>query len=171
MSPAKKQRGRLTAKFMARIGLVKLESKLHGTRFVRWYILSYRLLAEVPTACPPQAGTQAGCRSSCCTRSSLRLLCVIIGAIIATGGLYALSGVGKFRRLPFLRTVLVVVTTTYLLRGLNIVIDIIFMNKHPELNSLHLVIFSLVAFCIGIIHLIGVMRLFKQGRTERITTQ
>lgn len=31
------------------IGLVKLESKLHGTRFERWYILSYRcrsLVAE-----------------------------------------------------------------------------------------------------------------------------
>jgi putative oxidoreductase len=99
------------------------------------------------------------------------LLCLFIGIIVATAGFYALSGAGKFRHLPFLRTVLIAVTAIYLLRGLNIILEIIFMYKHPELNRLHFAVFSLIAFCIGIIHLTGVIQLFKHNRSERIKTQ
>ncbi len=88
-------------------------------------------------------------------------LCLVIGAIIVIAGFYALSGACKLHRLPFLRTVLVAVTITYLLRGLHIFLDIISMSEHPELNLLHFVVFSLIAFCVGIIHLVGVIRLFK----------
>ena len=86
------------------------------------------------------------------------LVCLVIGIIIAISGIYALSGAGKFRRLPLLRTMLIVITTTYILRGLSIIFDIIYMINHPELNFLHFVVFSLIALCIGIIHLIGVIQ-------------
>jgi hypothetical protein len=99
------------------------------------------------------------------------LLCLIIGIIVAIAGLYALSGAGKFHRLPFLRTVLIAVTAIYLLRGLNIILDIILMFKHPKLNLLQFAVFSLIAFCIGIIHLTGVIQLYKHNYSERIETQ
>jgi putative oxidoreductase len=99
------------------------------------------------------------------------LLCLIIGIIVATAGLYALSGAGKFRRLPFLRTVLIAITAIYLLRGLNIILEIISMFKHSNLYLMHSAVFSLIAFCIGIIHLTGVIQLLKHNRSERIKTQ
>ena len=99
------------------------------------------------------------------------LLCVVLGAIIAVVGLYALSGAGKFKRLPFLRTVLVVVTTVFILRGLFIIPILKFMSAHPESNMFRYLVFSIIALGVGIIHLVGVVRLFKYGRPERITTK
>lgn len=49
------------------------------------------------------------------------LLTMGIVAILSIWGLYALSGAGKFRRLPLLRTGLVVISAIYLLRGLVII--------------------------------------------------
>jgi hypothetical protein len=91
------------------------------------------------------------------------LLCLIIGIIIAVAGLYALSGAGKFRRLPFLKTVLIAITAIYLLRGLNIILEIISMFRHSDLYLMHSAVFSLIAFCIGIIHFTGVIHLIKHN--------
>ena len=99
------------------------------------------------------------------------LLCVFLGAFIAIIGLYALSGAGKFRRLPYLRTVLIVVTTVFILRGLFIIPILKLMSVHPESNVLRFLVFSIIALGIGIIHLIGVIRLFKYGRPERMTVK
>jgi putative oxidoreductase len=90
-------------------------------------------------------------------------VCVVIGAIIAVAGLYALSGAGIFRRLPLLRTMLVGITAVFILRGLAIINDLRMINEHPELNLGRFVVFSLFALCVGLVHLIGVIRLFRKG--------
>jgi hypothetical protein len=98
------------------------------------------------------------------------IVCVFVGALIAICGLYALSGAGKFRRLPLLRTVLVAVTIIFILRGLLIIpiLKILFTSSDKEV--FRFLVFSIIALGIGIIHLAGVIRLFKLGRPERITT-
>jgi|WetSurMetagenome_2_1015567.scaffolds.fasta_scaffold19149_6 putative oxidoreductase len=99
------------------------------------------------------------------------LVCVVLGVIIAVVGLYALSGAGKFRRLPFLRTVLVVVTTVFILRGLFIIPILKIMFTHPEKDVFRFIVFSIIALGIGVIHLIGVIKLFKHGRPEITVTK
>jgi putative oxidoreductase len=96
-------------------------------------------------------------------------VCVFVGALIAICGLYALSGAGKFRRLPSLRTVLVVVTTVFFLRGLLVIPILKILFTSPEKNVFRFLVFSFVALGIGIIHLVGVITLFKHGRPERMT--
>jgi hypothetical protein len=93
-------------------------------------------------------------------------VCVLLGAIIAISGLYALSGVGKIRYLPFLRTMLTAITLVYILRGLAVVNDLRIIYEHPDLNLIRFAVFSYIALCIGIIHLIGVTLLFQQGRSK-----
>ncbi len=94
-------------------------------------------------------------------------LCLMIGIIAAVWGLYALSGAGKFRRLPFLRTIIGFVTAVYIFRGLRVIPDYLFISQHPEQHLTRLLIFSLLALCIGFIHLIGFIKLFQRGRSER----
>lgn len=44
--------------------------------------------------------------------------CLVIAAALAVGTLYAFSGAGLLRRLPLLRTVLIVLASVLVLRGL-----------------------------------------------------
>ncbi len=97
------------------------------------------------------------------------LVCLIVGAMIALGGFYALFGAGKFRRLPLMRNVLVIVTTIYILRGLKVLPDFIFILRHPQQHFMHFFVFSTIALCIGFIHLVGVIKLFRHGRPESVT--
>ena len=46
------------------------------------------------------------------------IVTICIAALLALWGLFALSGAGKFRRLPLLRTALVAISAIYLGRGL-----------------------------------------------------
>jgi hypothetical protein len=90
------------------------------------------------------------------------LLCLAIGVIVAIFGLYALSGAGKVRPLPLLRTVLLFVTAVYLLRGLLIIPQIPIVVKHPDL--VRFVVFSGIALCVGVVHLGGLVQLWRRGR-------
>ena len=65
------------------------------------------------------------------------LLCLAVGAIVAVFGVYALSGAGKIRRMPLLRTVLISVTAIYLLRGLLFIPQLPVVLKHPGLCLLY----------------------------------
>ncbi len=93
------------------------------------------------------------------------LACVFIAAVVALFGLYAFSGTGKIRRLPFLRTMLIVITVLFLVRGGELYIDVKLMNAHPELDLVRFAIFSVIALCAGIVHLLGVVRFFRLNRT------
>jgi hypothetical protein len=95
-------------------------------------------------------------------------VCVFVGAIVAVCGLYALSGAGKFRSLPLLRTMLVAITAVFILRGLGIIHDLKMIQQHPEMNLTRFAAYSLIALCVGMIHLMGVIRLFRQGRGENL---
>jgi hypothetical protein len=96
------------------------------------------------------------------------VVCVLVGAIVAVCGLYAFSGAGKFRRLPLLRTMLVIITVVFILRGLAIIHDLKMIQQHPEMNLTRFAVYSLIALCVGLIHLMGVIRLFRQGRGKNL---
>jgi len=89
-------------------------------------------------------------------------LCVAIAAIMAVFGLYALSGAGKVRRLPLLRTVLIAVTAIYVLRGVLIIPQTPIVLKHPGL--VRFLVFSAISLCIGIVHFGGIVQLCRLGR-------
>ncbi|MGJ8682745.1 hypothetical protein [Paraglaciecola sp.] len=93
-------------------------------------------------------------------------------AIITTGialvlfiwGLFALSAVGVVRKLPFLKTVLVLISVIYLVRAMA-GLTLSFVSEHPAItqNSLTFwLISSTICFVIGILHLFGTIQLFKQ---------
>jgi hypothetical protein len=90
------------------------------------------------------------------------LLCLAVGAIVAVFGVYALSGAGRIRRLPLLRTVLISVTTIYLLRGLLFIPQVPVVLKHPGL--VRFLVFSAISLCLGLVHLAGVVQLYRHGR-------
>ena len=90
------------------------------------------------------------------------VLCLAIAAVVAVFGLYALSGAGKVRPLPLLRTVLIVVTAIYLLRGLLVILQMPIVLKHPDL--VRFVVFSAISLGVGVIHLGGVVQLCRRGR-------
>ncbi len=92
------------------------------------------------------------------------VVCLVVGLIIAVCGIYALSGAGKIRRLPLLRTALVAITAIYLLRGLQLVADIVIIQRNPGQGQAHFAVFSAIALCIGLVHLGGTIALFKWGR-------
>ena len=94
-------------------------------------------------------------------------ICLFIGAIAAIWGFYALSGAGKFRRLPFLRTALSVIAAFYILRGLSVIRDAMIIYKYPEQNLIRFLIFSLLALCTGLTHLTGLIILFRHGRSGK----
>ena len=91
-------------------------------------------------------------------------LCLVVAAVVAVFGCYALSAAGKIRRLPLLRTVLTAVTAIYLLRGLLVIPQAQFVFKHPE--QLRFAVFSLIALIIGLIHLGGLLTFLKHGRPD-----
>ena len=90
------------------------------------------------------------------------LLCIVIAVIVAIFGLYALSGAGKIRRLPLLRTVVTATTAIYLLRGLLLIPQIPFVIKYS--GVMRYALFSAIALGVGLVHLGGLIKLFKQGR-------
>lgn len=89
------------------------------------------------------------------------ILCVAVAAIAVVFGVYALSGAGKIRHLPSLRTVLAIVSGIYLLRGILAIPQAFFVVKHPELVRFFL--FSLISFAIGLLYLAGLVALNRKG--------
>ncbi|MEW6608907.1 MAG: hypothetical protein AB1414_15925 [bacterium] len=80
------------------------------------------------------------------------LLTFGISIIFFIWGLYALSGAGKIRRLPFLRLALVIISAIYLARGLCF-LPVFFFK--PEIIDSLLVWSSLVSFIVGLAYVIG----------------
>ena len=90
------------------------------------------------------------------------LLCVGVAVIVAIFGLYALSGAGQIRRLPLLRTALIVIAAIYLLRGLLFIPQLPVIIEHPRL--IRFLLFSLLSLAIGAVYCTGVVLLFRHGR-------
>ena len=97
------------------------------------------------------------------------VLCIVVAALAALCGLYAFSGAGKFRRLPFLRTVLITITAIYILRGLAIFRDLRLIRDNPEQDLQRFAVYSAIALCAGLVHLAGVIGFFRKRREPATT--
>lgn len=83
------------------------------------------------------------------------LITLAIVALLAASSAYALSGAGRIRRLPLLRTGLVVITAVYLLRGL-VLVPILAMNGWRADSFTWWS--SLIVLTYGIVHAAGTIR-------------
>jgi hypothetical protein len=63
------------------------------------------------------------------------ILTFIIFLILFLWGLYAFSGAGLIKRLPFLKTALVLISLIYLIRGLSLVILLLSPSHVPSVMS------------------------------------
>jgi len=82
------------------------------------------------------------------------LLTLGIAGILAVWAAYAFAGAGRLRRLPLMRTALVLITSIYLLRGLALV-PIAFT---PAAQTWFNIWSSLIVLAYGIAHAVGTWR-------------
>lgn len=82
------------------------------------------------------------------------LLIMGMAAVFCLFGFYDLAGAGRFRRLPFLKTVLVTVGAVYTLRGLELPRDVAAALRVAAFGRQY-VVFSAVALAIGLATLGG----------------
>ncbi len=93
------------------------------------------------------------------------IVTVCIAAILGVWTLYALSGAGVIRRLPFLRLALTLIAAVYLARGILGVPVVMFMNG-PYANQLKakmtfMVVSSAICILLGLCYAVGAARAWK----------
>jgi hypothetical protein len=87
------------------------------------------------------------------------LVTLIIALVFAGFGLYGLSGAGRAPRLPALRVLLVGISGIYVLRGLVVFPEFIMYSFDRERAlPVRMMVFSLIALAIGVIHVVGTAR-------------
>ena len=87
------------------------------------------------------------------------LMTLAIAAMLTVWGLYALSGAGRFPRLPLLRTGLIVISAIYLLRGLVIVPAFIVNGANVQPFILWS---SLIVLVYGLAYVVGTWRAWSK---------
>lgn len=80
------------------------------------------------------------------------LVTAAIATILAIWALYAFSAAGLVRRLPLIRTALVLITGVYLLRSLAL---IPLLALKPQLVDTFAIVSSLVVLCYGVAYAVG----------------
>ena len=80
------------------------------------------------------------------------LVTLVIAAILMVWALYAFSGAGIIRRLPLLRTALILISAVYLIRALALLPTLIL---RPDLVDTFAVASSLVVLAYGLVYSIG----------------
>lgn len=80
------------------------------------------------------------------------IVTVAIGTILAIWALYAFSAAGLVRRLPLVRTALVLITSVYMVRGLALIPLLAFK---PQLVDTFAIISSLIVLCYGVTYAVG----------------
>lgn len=80
------------------------------------------------------------------------LVTLAIAAMLMVWALYAFSGAGVIRRLPLLRTALILISAVYLLRAFALIPIVIL---RPELADIFAVVSSLVVLAYGLAYSIG----------------
>ena len=88
--------------------------------------------------------------------------------VLLVWSLYAFSGAGMFRRLPYVRTALWLIAGIYTLRGLVVVLDVA-RSVHGAAFPLRQTAFSAAALALGIVHAVGTYRL--RGSPPEITAR
>jgi hypothetical protein len=84
------------------------------------------------------------------------LMALAIAALLAVWAAYAFSGAGLIRRLPLLRTGLVVISAIYLLRGLMVLAPD--LMSRPDLSPQFMLWSSLIVLVYGICYALGTWR-------------
>jgi hypothetical protein len=82
-------------------------------------------------------------------------------------GFYALSGAGRFRRLPLLKSALLLLGLMLSLRGTAIVISIQNILKYPNYSHWQFPLMSLAALLLGLVTLWGTLGLLRSERRQR----
>jgi len=88
-----------------------------------------------------------------------------IAAILAIWALYAFAGAGLIRRLPLMRTALVIISAIYLLRGL-VVVPLIFLMGNEPIGGFALWS-SLIVLVYGIAYAVGTWKAWPQLSAKR----
>ena len=102
------------------------------------------------------------------THSSLPyLLTIFVAIVFFIFGLFGLSADNKFRKLPFLKSVIFLIAGIYLLRGLGELIS----DKIQGTNSTMETIYSLFAITIGLLFLIGGLKKWKLATGIKTTNR
>jgi putative oxidoreductase len=81
---------------------------------------------------------------------------LMIAMVLFTWGLYAFSGAQFMARLPFLKPVLIIITSIYLLRGLAIIPLYFFF---PEKADAFMFWSSVICLMIGLFYLLGIYKM------------
>ena len=84
-------------------------------------------------------------------------MAIFIAGVLSVWGLYAWSGAGVIRRLPFLRTVLLIITAIYLLRG---VLFLPMQAHFPGNSTTFWYVSSAVCLAIGLLHALGLRQVW-----------
>jgi len=93
------------------------------------------------------------------THSSLPFfLTIFVSIVFFIFGLYGLSADNNFRQLPFLKPVIFVIASIYLLRGIG---ELIFDLKKQQANQFLEITYSLIAVFIGLLFLIGGLKKWR----------
>lgn len=85
------------------------------------------------------------------------LITFTITIFFALFGLYGLSGANLFKRLPFLKWVLLVIGSIYTLRGLVVIGEMITLLGNTE-YPIRMILFSFVSLITGIFYLAGLKK-------------
>lgn len=90
-----------------------------------------------------------------------------IAAVLGTWALYALSGAGVVRRLPFLRPALVLIASIYLARGI-LGVPVVLFVEHPYAAELRtkttfMVVSSAICVLLGICYAVGAAVAWKRA--------
>jgi hypothetical protein len=99
------------------------------------------------------------------------LVTASIAAILAVWALYAFSGAGVIRRLPFLRLALTLIAAVYLARGLLgipavMLVDDVYTNQ-LKAKLTFMVVSSAVCIVLGVCYAIGAARVWKTASELR----
>ncbi|MBN2086527.1 MAG: hypothetical protein JW748_15020 [Anaerolineales bacterium] len=89
------------------------------------------------------------------------MLALSIAAVFFLWTAYAFSGASLCRRLPLLRTGLILISAIYIVRGADFVFDIIH-RIHGAQFELKFTIFSATALILGFLYLVGTILLWKE---------
>ncbi|GAA0855228.1 hypothetical protein [Aliiglaciecola litoralis] len=87
---------------------------------------------------------------------------LVIAAILAVWGLYALSGAGVILKLPLLKTGLVLITAIYLVRGVaGLIVPFVTSDPIVHQNSITFwIVSSLICSIFGIYYMLGTRKLW-----------
>jgi hypothetical protein len=104
------------------------------------------------------------------TEGSLLFPAMALGIALLFGvfGLYALSGAGRFRRLPLLKSVILLLGLILTYRGTAIFISIQYILKNPDYSTWMFPLMSLGSLILGLVTLWGTLDLLKYQRKQRI---